>query len=119
MGIEKFATTGRGEYVSLYFKEIYRPHQSEKRFHQYKAMERMMDQFKMQKLISRETHNNLFISNFVRLVSMDELRKDPGKHATQMITGLHEILRSRDPNFIRMNPKVASLFVILRLWRLI
>jgi hypothetical protein len=111
-GMEKFATAGSGQFFSLYYDEVVRAAEHSKGFMGAKGMRRLMgsDQFfQAQKDVAMATKNSMLSSGFDMIVNMDELKKNPARHNTQMITELWNLLDTmRDRDFVRRNVKLRA-----------
>jgi len=118
LGLEPFETTGKGEFMSLFYAQTHRPGIAAKRFGAFKAMEKFVDPLQMERAVLEMTkgmspEQRAVFANFPddiwRIVSADELRKDMSKRNTQIITGLWDMIdRTRSRDFIQRNAKLAS-----------
>ncbi len=109
-GMEEFATAGSGDFYSLYYDEVVRAEEHTKGFLGAKGMRHLVPEssfFKFQSDIARRTGNAQMASNIDMVINMDELKKNPARHNTQMITELWTLLDSmRDRDAIRRNQKL-------------
>lgn len=111
-GLEKFATTGAGEFFSLYYDETVRAAEHTKGFLGAKGMRRLVPQdkfFKLESDVARRTKNAFLTSGIEMAINMDELKKNPARHNTQMITELWNLLSTmHQRDAIRRNVKLRN-----------
>jgi hypothetical protein len=109
LGLQPFETTARGQEFSLMYRQALAPEMAAKRFGGYKAVEKFIDPFRLEKAFAQTGLDITQLEGRFRVVSMDELTKDAVKLNTQVITGLWEkIRRDRSKNFIQHNQRLAA-----------
>jgi hypothetical protein len=95
LSLTPFETQGKGDYLSLAYKQTENVDIASKAFGHAKGMERLVDKWEFDRRVSRAGKNALFINNIERYITMDELKKDRSKHNLQMISGLWDVMRQR------------------------
>ncbi len=109
-GLEEFATAGSGEFYSLYYDETVKAAEHTKGFFGAKGMRRLTPQdtfFKLASDVAQRSGNGILTQGIDMAINMDELKKNPARHNTQMITELWSLLDSmKDRDAVRRNQKL-------------
>lgn len=108
LGAVPHETSSRGEYTDLFFRETRMMREQEKKFG-IKAMERFVKPSRFKQGLRSLADDRQLNEGIMRIASMDELRKDPGKLNEQIITSLWDLVDSKwDEGRIKRNKKLAA-----------
>lgn len=93
-GIEN-RSRNRGDYLSLFYMDTRRLESNDKIFQDIKALVRLKDDEQFARAAQRFSTNFAITDNLDMIASMDELKKDTGKHTRQIISSLGEVFEKR------------------------
>lgn len=82
----------RGQYYSLYFRDVRNMRSADKFFGDIKALVHLEETGKLRERIKKQVSTHRFLSDTDIIASMDELRKDTGKHTRQIMSSLGETI---------------------------
>lgn len=90
------ANRSRGEYMTLFMKDRRRLQSNDKLFGM-KGLIQLQEDMKFKRNIQRLTNNEIISRNADLVIDISQLKSDRGKHVTQMVSALGEILEDRGP----------------------
>ena len=84
-------SAARGPYYSLYYRDVQRMRSADKFFGDIKGLIHLSKTNEIRRGIQQNITSYRFLSDVDMIASMDELRKDTGKHAKQILTSMGEL----------------------------
>lgn len=102
-------SAAQGPHYSLYYRDVQRLRSADKFFGDIKALVHLEDTRKLRSRIQDKVSTHRFLQNVDIIASMDELKKDTGKHTRQITSALGEIINDRASK-APMESQAARLF---------